>query len=97
MLVAGLGVLMVPPPTPPASLLQLEPLDSSLLQQKPNVNAVATLEKVIEIQSENLRPGWGHRPCRGPPGGPRGCPCHWGTRDGWHRGVPRAVLTIGGP
>ncbi|XP_068275131.1 LOW QUALITY PROTEIN: histone deacetylase 5 [Nyctibius grandis] len=31
--------------------LELEPLDSSLLQQKPNVNAVATLEKVIEIQS----------------------------------------------
>ncbi|KAJ7409566.1 histone deacetylase 5 [Willisornis vidua] len=33
--------------------LELEPLDPSLLQQKPNVNAVATLEKVIEIQSEN--------------------------------------------
>lgn len=40
---------MVPP--------QLEPLDPSLLQQKPNANAVATLEKVIEIQSETLRPG----------------------------------------
>uniref|UniRef100_A0A8C3CCH1 histone deacetylase n=1 Tax=Cairina moschata TaxID=8855 RepID=A0A8C3CCH1_CAIMO len=37
--------------------LELEPLDPSLLQQKPNVNAVATLEKVIEIQSE---PGGGH-------------------------------------
>ncbi|XP_074417766.1 histone deacetylase 5 isoform X12 [Larus michahellis] len=37
--------------------LELEPLDPSLLQQKPNVNAVATLEKVIEIQSETLRPG----------------------------------------
>ncbi|XP_054080360.1 histone deacetylase 5 isoform X9 [Rissa tridactyla] len=33
----------------------LEPLDPSLLQQKPNVNAVATLEKVIEIQSKH----WG--------------------------------------
>lgn len=51
MLVTGLGVLMLFPPT------QLEPLDPSLLQQKPNVNAVATLEKVIEIQSETLRPG----------------------------------------
>uniref|UniRef100_A0A8C4KIU5 Histone deacetylase domain-containing protein n=1 Tax=Dromaius novaehollandiae TaxID=8790 RepID=A0A8C4KIU5_DRONO len=37
--------------------LELEPLDPSLLQQKPNVNAVATLEKVIEIQSERPRPG----------------------------------------
>uniref|UniRef100_A0A672UTX5 Histone deacetylase n=1 Tax=Strigops habroptila TaxID=2489341 RepID=A0A672UTX5_STRHB len=37
--------------------MELEPLDPSLLQQKPNVNAVATLEKVIEIQSETLRPG----------------------------------------
>lgn len=35
--------------------LELEPLDASLLQQKPNVNAVATLEKVIEIQSTH----WG--------------------------------------
>ncbi|CAM9803264.1 unnamed protein product [Bubo scandiacus] len=35
--------------------LELEPLDPSLLQQKPNVNAVATLEKVIEIQSQH----WG--------------------------------------
>ncbi|XP_068775580.1 histone deacetylase 5 isoform X2 [Struthio camelus] len=35
--------------------LELEPLDPSLLQQKPNVNAVATLEKVIEIQSKH----WG--------------------------------------
>eukprot|EP00076_Gallus_gallus_P012121 XP_015128782.2 histone deacetylase 5 [Gallus gallus] len=34
--------------------LELEPLDASLLQQKPNVNAVATLEKVIEIQSTAL-------------------------------------------
>ncbi|KAM7074421.1 histone deacetylase 5 isoform 14-T14 [Ciconia maguari] len=33
--------------------LELEPLDPSLLQQKPNVNAVATLEKVIEIQSKH--------------------------------------------
>ncbi|XP_025913021.1 histone deacetylase 5, partial [Apteryx rowi] len=32
--------------------LELEPLDPSLLQQKPNVNAVAALEKVIEIQTE---------------------------------------------
>uniref|UniRef100_A0A8C8VQP4 Histone deacetylase n=1 Tax=Pelusios castaneus TaxID=367368 RepID=A0A8C8VQP4_9SAUR len=32
--------------------VELDPLDQSLLQQKPNVNAVATLEKVIEIQSE---------------------------------------------
>ncbi|NXS99634.1 HDAC9 deacetylase, partial [Jacana jacana] len=35
--------------------LELEPLDPTLLQQKPNVNAVATLEKVIEIQSKH----WG--------------------------------------
>ncbi|XP_068067940.1 histone deacetylase 5 isoform X1 [Anomalospiza imberbis] len=35
--------------------LELEPLDPALLQQKPNVNAVATLEKVIEIQSRH----WG--------------------------------------
>ncbi|NWH54972.1 HDAC5 deacetylase, partial [Fregata magnificens] len=35
--------------------LEMEPLDPSLLQQKPNVNAVATLEKVIEIQSKH----WG--------------------------------------
>ena len=40
-------------------LPQLEPLDESLLQQKPNVNAVATLEKVIEIQSEPLGGTWG--------------------------------------
>ncbi|RMB94778.1 hypothetical protein DUI87_28757 [Hirundo rustica rustica] len=33
--------------------LELEPLDPALLQQKPNVNAVATLEKVIEIQSRH--------------------------------------------
>ncbi|XP_061872846.1 histone deacetylase 5-like isoform X5 [Colius striatus] len=32
--------------------LELEPLDPSLLQQKPNMNAVATLEKVIKIQSQ---------------------------------------------
>lgn len=30
---------------------QLQPLDETVLQQKPNINAVATLEKVIEIQS----------------------------------------------
>ncbi|KAM9520947.1 LOW QUALITY PROTEIN: histone deacetylase 5 [Guaruba guarouba] len=35
--------------------LELEPLDPSLLQQKPNVNAAAALEKVIEIQSRH----WG--------------------------------------
>ncbi|XP_056367959.1 LOW QUALITY PROTEIN: histone deacetylase 5 [Oenanthe melanoleuca] len=35
--------------------LELEPLDPALLQQKPNENAVATLEKVIEIQSRH----WG--------------------------------------
>ncbi|RLV62949.1 hypothetical protein DV515_00018780, partial [Chloebia gouldiae] len=35
--------------------LELEPLDPALLQQKPNVNAVATLEKVIEIHSRH----WG--------------------------------------
>lgn len=29
---------------------QLQPLDEAILQQKPNINAVATLEKVIEIQ-----------------------------------------------
>lgn len=31
---------------------QLEQLDQALLQQKPSANAVATLEKVIEIQSK---------------------------------------------
>ncbi|NXC77958.1 HDAC5 deacetylase, partial [Anhinga anhinga] len=39
--------------------LELEPLDPSLLQQKPNVNAVATLEKVIEIQSKHWGSGGG--------------------------------------
>ncbi|CAM2108949.1 unnamed protein product [Caretta caretta] len=33
--------------------VELEPLDQALLQQKPNVNAVATLEKIIEIQSKH--------------------------------------------
>ncbi|XP_030397119.1 histone deacetylase 5 isoform X2 [Gopherus evgoodei] len=33
--------------------VELDPLDQGLLQQKPNVNAVATLEKVIEIQSKH--------------------------------------------
>uniref|UniRef100_A0A8C0GBM4 Histone deacetylase n=1 Tax=Chelonoidis abingdonii TaxID=106734 RepID=A0A8C0GBM4_CHEAB len=33
--------------------VELDPLDQALLQQKPNVNAVATLEKVIEIQSKH--------------------------------------------
>ncbi|XP_067397170.1 histone deacetylase 5 isoform X2 [Emydura macquarii macquarii] len=33
--------------------VELDPLDQTLLQQKPNVNAVATLEKVIEIQSKH--------------------------------------------
>ncbi|XP_060112641.1 histone deacetylase 5 isoform X3 [Heteronotia binoei] len=33
--------------------LELEQLDEALLQQKPNANAVATLEKVIEIQSKH--------------------------------------------
>ncbi|KAM6295427.1 histone deacetylase 5 [Aegotheles albertisi] len=46
--------------------LELEPLDPSLLQQKPNVNAVATLEKVIEIQSQH----WGSLKRAG---GPVGC------------------------
>ncbi|MBW02878.1 Histone deacetylase 5, partial [Eschrichtius robustus] len=32
---------------------ELQPLDEAVLQQKPNVNAVATLEKVIEIQSKH--------------------------------------------
>lgn len=71
--------------------LELEPLD--LLQQKPNANAVATLEKVIEIQSETLRPGEGTGsrgpwavPAMGntlvlswgPQGGPQHCPRRWG-------------------
>uniref|UniRef100_A0A8C0GGQ8 Histone deacetylase n=1 Tax=Chelonoidis abingdonii TaxID=106734 RepID=A0A8C0GGQ8_CHEAB len=38
--------------------VELDPLDQALLQQKPNVNAVATLEKVIEIQSK-WGGGWG--------------------------------------
>ncbi|XP_032472278.1 histone deacetylase 5 isoform X7 [Phocoena sinus] len=33
--------------------VELQPLDEAVLQQKPNVNAVATLEKVIEIQSKH--------------------------------------------
>ncbi|XP_078501353.1 histone deacetylase 5 isoform X17 [Lissotriton helveticus] len=33
--------------------LELDPIDPSVLHQKPNVNAVATLEKVIEIQSKH--------------------------------------------
>ncbi|XP_075774541.1 histone deacetylase 5 isoform X2 [Pelodiscus sinensis] len=33
--------------------VELDPLDQALLQQKPNVNAVTTLEKVIEIQSKH--------------------------------------------
>ncbi|XP_023377338.1 histone deacetylase 5 isoform X7 [Pteropus alecto] len=33
--------------------VELQPLDETVLQQKPNVNAVATLEKVIEIQSKH--------------------------------------------
>ncbi|KYO46575.1 histone deacetylase 4 isoform C [Alligator mississippiensis] len=33
--------------------LELDPLDPAILQQKPNVNAVTTLEKVIEIQSKH--------------------------------------------
>ncbi|XP_008111750.1 histone deacetylase 5 isoform X3 [Anolis carolinensis] len=33
--------------------LELEQLDQTLLQQKPNANAVATLENVIEIQSKH--------------------------------------------
>lgn len=41
---------------PPHTLIlffphQLQPLDEAVLQQKPNTNAVATLEKAIEIQS----------------------------------------------
>lgn len=68
---------------------QLEPLDASLLQQKPNVNAVATLEKVIEIQSESLGGTWGSPGGWGAPGG---CPhsggggnmegCHGGQKAG---------------
>ncbi|XP_039211786.1 histone deacetylase 5 isoform X3 [Crotalus tigris] len=33
--------------------LELEQLDQALLQQKPNANAIATLENVIEIQSKH--------------------------------------------
>nr|KAF6456322.1 histone deacetylase 5 [Rousettus aegyptiacus] len=33
--------------------VELQPLDETVLQQKPNINAVATLEKVIEIQSKH--------------------------------------------
>uniref|UniRef100_A0A2K5DZJ2 Histone deacetylase n=1 Tax=Aotus nancymaae TaxID=37293 RepID=A0A2K5DZJ2_AOTNA len=33
--------------------VELQPLDEAVLQQKPNINAVATLEKVIEIQSKH--------------------------------------------
>ncbi|XP_039702578.1 histone deacetylase 5 isoform X5 [Pteropus medius] len=33
--------------------VELQPLDETVLQQKPNVSAVATLEKVIEIQSKH--------------------------------------------
>ncbi|KAM6334088.1 histone deacetylase 5 isoform 11-T11 [Alca torda] len=73
--------------------LELEPLDPSLLQQKPNVNAVATLEKVIEIQSETLRPGseggtWTLPESLGlslPPGDTEGSPgpiLSWGSTEG---------------
>ncbi|CAH6776246.1 Hdac5 [Phodopus roborovskii] len=33
--------------------VELQPLDEAVLQQKPSINAVATLEKVIEIQSKH--------------------------------------------
>lgn len=33
--------------------VELQPLDEAVLQQKPSVNAVATLEKVIEIQGKH--------------------------------------------
>lgn len=33
--------------------VELQPLDEAVLQQKPNINAVATLEKVIGIQSKH--------------------------------------------
>ncbi|XP_040851767.1 histone deacetylase 5-like [Ochotona curzoniae] len=33
--------------------VELQPLDEAVLQQKPNTNAVATLEKAIEIQSKH--------------------------------------------
>uniref|UniRef100_H0VUA3 Histone deacetylase n=1 Tax=Cavia porcellus TaxID=10141 RepID=H0VUA3_CAVPO len=33
--------------------VELQPLDEAILQQKPNINAVATLEKVIEIQGKH--------------------------------------------
>ncbi|XP_012887486.1 PREDICTED: histone deacetylase 5 isoform X5 [Dipodomys ordii] len=33
--------------------VELQPLDEAVLQQKPNINAVTTLEKVIEIQSKH--------------------------------------------
>nr|KAF6295778.1 histone deacetylase 5 [Myotis myotis] len=39
--------------TSPSLPSQLQPLDETVLQQKPNINAVATLEKVIEIQSKH--------------------------------------------
>ncbi|XP_031467925.1 histone deacetylase 5-like [Phasianus colchicus] len=65
--------------------LELEPLDESLLQQKPNVNAVATLEKVIEIQSEPLGGTWGSWGG----GGHRGAALTLGGRGGAQRGASR--------
>lgn len=46
-----LGIALYPTLSPLSFSLQLQPLDEAVLQQKPSVNAVATLEKVIEIQS----------------------------------------------
>lgn len=54
MVVVGGGQAPLPNPYSKPFLLspdQLQPLDETVLQQKPNINAVATLEKVIEIQS----------------------------------------------
>lgn len=40
-------------------LLQLDPIPDEVLQQRPNANAVRSMEKVIEVQSEwiiNMQP-----------------------------------------
>lgn len=60
--VGELGITPHATPRPIFLSLQLQPLDEAVLQQKPSVNAVTTLEKVIEIQS-----AWGQAEGLTPP------------------------------
>lgn len=45
-------------------VLQLDPLPEKVLQQRPNANAVRSMEKVIEVHSESL--GQASLPCAPP-------------------------------